>query len=114
MVTDSPRLLKAGVALARRTWARAVEELPRWSNATIDGYMCHQVGKSHMTALTQALEIDAAKCQLTYPTLGNVGPAAVPLTLALAVEAGRVRSGDHVALMGIGSGINVAMMSVTW
>jgi len=25
-----------------------------------------------------------------------------------------VKEGDHVALMGIGSGLNVTMMSVTW
>jgi 3-oxoacyl-[acyl-carrier-protein] synthase-3 len=67
-----------------------------------------------LTAVCQALGVPTQKCHLTYPTLGNVGPAAVPLTLALAVEAGRVKSGDHVALMGIGSGLNVSMMSVTW
>lgn len=114
MVTDSTRLLKAGVALARRTWGRAVEELPRWSPGGIDQFVMHQVGKSHMLAVCNALEIDIARCPLTYPTHGNVGPAAVPLTLALAVESGQVRPGDHVALMGIGSGLNVAMMSVGW
>lgn len=114
MVTDSTRLLKAGVALASRTWNQAVEELPRWSPSTIDQFILHQVGKSHLSAICTALNIPQQKCFLTYPHFGNVGPAAVPLTLALAEEAGRVRSGDHVALMGIGSGLNVSMMSVTW
>jgi 3-oxoacyl-[acyl-carrier-protein] synthase-3 len=67
-----------------------------------------------MSALCEALGIDLSKCFLTFPRLGNVGPAAVPVTLAMAAEAGRVRQGDHVALMGIGSGLNVGMMSVTW
>lgn len=114
MVTDSTRLLKAGVALAKRTWSRAMEELPGWSTGGIDTYVMHQVGKSHMLAVCGALGVDPNLCHLTYPTHGNVGPAAVPLTLALAAEAGRIRNGDHVALMGIGSGLNVAMMSVTW
>ena len=114
MVTDSTKLLKAGVALARRTWVRAAEELPGWNAAQIDQYICHQVGKAHLTALCDALSIPFARCFPTYMTFGNVGPAAVPLTLALAEEAGRVRPGDHVALMGIGSGLNVSMMSVTW
>lgn len=114
MVTDSTRLLKAGVALAGQTWADAAETLPRWSVGGIDQFILHQVGKSHMLAICNALDIPAQKCFPTYPTFGNVGPAAVPLTLALAEEAGRVRPGDHVALMGIGSGLNVAMMSVTW
>lgn len=114
MVTDSTKLLKAGVALAGRTWAHASEVLPNWSTGGIDQYILHQVGRSHMVAICQALGVPQQKCFPTYPTFGNVGPAAVPLTLALAEEAGRIRPGDHVALMGIGSGLNVAMMSVTW
>lgn len=118
MVTDSARLMKAGVALARRTWNVASEQLNTqlntWSDKGIGHYICHQVGASHMVALAEALGISMAKCVLSYPTHGNVGPAAVPLTLALATESGRVKEGDHVALMGIGSGLNVTMMSVTW
>lgn len=114
MVTDSTRLLKAGVSLARQTWLRAAGEIPNWSQDRIQHYVCHQVGKAHMSAICKALEIDEGRCHLTYPNFGNVGPAAVPLTLALAADAGRVRPGDHVALMGIGSGLNVAMMSLTW
>ncbi len=70
--------------------------------------------RAHMVALCDALGIDFQKCFLSFPQHGNVGPAAVPLTLALADEAGKLREGDHVALMGIGSGLNVSMMSVTW
>jgi 3-oxoacyl-[acyl-carrier-protein] synthase-3 len=114
MVTDATRLLKAGVQLAWLTWQLAASQIPRWSASGIAQFICHQVGKSHMIALCEALGIDLAKCFLTFPKHGNVGPAAVPLTLALAEEAGRVKRGDHVALMGIGSGLNVTMMSVTW
>jgi 3-oxoacyl-[acyl-carrier-protein] synthase-3 len=114
MVTDSTRLLKAGVSLAQQTWALAAEQFPSWSPVGIDQFICHQVGSTHMTALGDALGIDLARCFLTYPRHGNVGPAAIPLTLALADEAGRLHAGDHVALMGIGSGLNVTMMSVTW
>lgn len=114
MVTDSTRLLKAGVALARKTWASAADTLPNWSHGGIQHYVLHQVGKAHFAALCQALEIEPTRCHLTYPNFGNVGPAAVPLTLALAADSGRIRPGEHVALMGIGSGLNVAMMSLTW
>lgn len=114
MVTDSTKLLRAGVALARRTWEVAQRELPGWNDAAIQHYVCHQVGRAHMNALCQALGMTSTKCHLTFPNAGNIGPAAVPYTLAIATESGRVRAGDHIALMGIGSGLNVAMMSVTW
>jgi 3-oxoacyl-[acyl-carrier-protein] synthase-3 len=114
MVTQSTRLLKAGIELALKTWRHASAQMPGWAADTITHFICHQVGKPHMMALCQALGIDLEKCFLTFPQHGNVGPAAVPLTLALAEEAGKIHRGDHVALMGIGSGLNVTMMSVTW
>jgi len=114
MVTQSTRLLKAGVELALKTWAKASAQMPGWAADQINHFICHQVGKPHVMALCEALGIDLAKCPMTFQHHGNVGPAGVPLTLALAEESGRIRKGDHVALMGIGSGLNVTMMSVTW
>lgn len=114
MVTDSPRLLKAGVALARRTWALAQEKLPNWGDTHISHYMLHQVGRVHFDAICAVLGLAPDKCSRSYPLHGNVGPAAIPLTLSLAQDERRLESGDHVALMGIGSGINVSMMSLTW
>jgi len=114
MVTQSTKLLKAGVELALKTWALTARKIPGWSESSINHFICHQVGGPHLLALCQALGIDVQKCFLTFPKHGNVGPAAVPLTLALADESGRIRKGDHVALMGIGSGLNATMMSVTW
>jgi 3-oxoacyl-[acyl-carrier-protein] synthase-3 len=46
--------------------------------------------------------------------MGNIGPASVPIVLAHAVELGRIRRGDRVALLGIGSGLNCAMAEVVW
>ena len=36
-----------------------------------------------------------------------------PISLAQAGET-RLREGDHVGLLGIGSGLNCSLMSVTW
>jgi 3-oxoacyl-[acyl-carrier-protein] synthase-3 len=77
-------------------------------------FICHQVGATHMATFFQRLELDLDRAFLTYPEHGNVGPAAVPLTLGLAVEAGRVQGGDRVALMGIGSGLSCMMTEVEW
>lgn len=114
MVTDSVQLLKAGVELARQTWAVATEQLPGWSAEQFQQFICHQVGGAHMSAITSALGIPLERCMITYPYLGNVGPAAVPISLALASEQGALKVGDRAALMGIGSGLNVTMMAVRW
>jgi hypothetical protein len=39
---------------------------------------------------------------------------ALPITLALAVERGFIGPHEHVALLGIGSGINSLMIGVDW
>jgi 3-oxoacyl-[acyl-carrier-protein] synthase-3 len=43
-----------------------------------------------------------------------VGPAAIPITLSKALDEGRIHKNDRVALMGIGSGLNCAMMEISW
>ena len=118
MKTDGKALLQNGVELAAQTWALAQEKFG-WSVEVLNQYLCHQVGAKHMATLTSKLGVPVEKAFLTYPELGNTGPAAVPMALSLAVSgweygAATVKDGDRLALMGIGSGLTVAMMDVTW
>lgn len=114
MKTDASGLLTAGVALAKDTWEQAEQVLPNWSDDRIAQYAPHQVGARHCAALAQTLDITPSKMYLNFMSLGNIGPSAVPVSLAQAAEAGHVSRGDHVALLGVGSGLNCSMMSVTW
>ncbi len=114
MRTDAGALMTAGVRLAAETWQLAQETLPGWSDDQIALYAPHQVGARHMAAVAEALAITPSKLHLNFPVLGNVGPAALPISLAQAAEAGRLKPGDTVGLLGIGSGLNCSMMSVTW
>jgi acyl-CoA:acyl-CoA alkyltransferase len=113
MKTDAQKLLTNGVALAGRTWRLAMEQLA-WSDDVMAQYLCHQVGATHLATLGKELHLNLDKAFVTYPEHGNVGPAAIPLTLGLALEAGRVNDGDRLALMGIGSGLSCRMTEVVW
>jgi 3-oxoacyl-[acyl-carrier-protein] synthase-3 len=62
--------------------------------------------------LCETLGIDPAKVPLTFPLLGNVGPASIPITLSL--EADSLEPGDQVLLLGIGSGLNASAMELIW
>lgn len=114
MTADASKVLIHGVELAFKTWSEASETLDNWSNASISLYVPHQVSQRNMDVLHQKLGLPLEKFHLNFYTLGNIGPAALPITLAQADEQGRIQAGDHVALMGIGSGLNCSMMSVTW
>lgn len=113
MIVHARPLMEAGVNLAKRTWGEA-ERVFGWDAESIGLYVGHQVGKRHQQFLFESLNLNPARAFVTYPFLGNVGPASVPLTLALALERGRLVRGQRVALMGIGSGLNCSMMELQW
>ncbi len=113
MSTDSEALLHAGVALATETWALTQRELG-WTNADVDKVITHQVGKAHRQLLLEQLDLPLEKDYPTVELLGNTGAAALPTAMALAVQNGHIKSGDRVALLGIGSGLNSIMLGIEW
>ncbi len=109
MTTDTRALLEAGIDLAKRAWdeAGAAEE---WGDR--DLYIFHQVSEVHTNAMLDVLGIPAERVPKTFPHYGNIGPAAVPITLAVASEG--LQPGDSVVCMGIGSGLNVGVLELLW
>jgi len=115
MQTDAARLLEAGVTLAVDTWNAVHDQVDlRPAVPGLSQYALHQVGKANHDAVIQALGIPADLALRIYPALGNVGSAGVPLTFALALDQGLVPPGSRVGLMGIGSGLHVAMLGIEW
>jgi acyl-CoA:acyl-CoA alkyltransferase len=110
MQTDSEQLLLAGVALAGDTW----REFSAEQGGDFARFICHQVGSVHRQKLYETLGLDLAKDFSTFETLGNTGSVALPATLATAIEAGAIREGDRVGLLGIGSGLNCLMLALEW
>lgn len=109
MQTDSEALLHAGVNLATENWAATLQTLD-WQNSTVDKAFTHQVGKAHRKLLYDSLGLNPEIDFATVDFLGNTGAAALPVTTAIGLERGHVQTGDHVAMLGIGSGLNSIMM----
>ncbi len=113
MVTDTRILLSEGLKLATKTFQAAKIALG-WVASELDQFVIHQVSKVHTDSLVKLLGLDPEKVHAIYPEMGNIGPASVPIVLAKAVEVGRIRPGDRVALLGIGSGLNCSMAEIIW
>ncbi|MEC7986135.1 MAG: 3-oxoacyl-[acyl-carrier-protein] synthase III C-terminal domain-containing protein, partial [Myxococcota bacterium] len=113
MTTDPARLLAEGVKLAKETWQDLQPELDISSNRTKE-YALHQVGRANHDAVIRALRIPLNKAVRLYIDHGNVGACGVPLSLSALLERKRISHGERVALMGIGSGLNVMMLGVDW
>ena len=83
-----------------------------WSWSGMDRYITHQVSSVHTNAIVKAIGLDPKRVPVTYPHLGNVGPASIPITLDR--EQATLRAGDRVLLMGVGSGLNTGMLELAW
>jgi len=110
MTTDTHGLLVAGLDLAADAWEASKTDFD-WTDG-LDWYIFHQVSKVHTTMLCDRLAIDSSKVPLTFPKYGNVGPAAVPITLASVQD--QIQPGQRVLCMGIGSGLNTSFSEILW
>jgi acyl-CoA:acyl-CoA alkyltransferase len=113
MDTDSETLMREGIAAGVETFGRFLG-VAGWEPEDVDRTFCHQVGAAHRKLMLESLGLDLANDYATLETLGNTGAAALPVTVALGIARGLLRSGDRVALLGIGSGINCQMLAVEW
>ena len=113
MQTDSELLMKQGVQTGIDTMVDFLEN-SQISVSDIDRTVCHQVGTAHRKMMLESLGISPDIDYATFSWLGNTGSAALPISMAIGAEKEFIRSGDRVAMLGIGSGINCTMMNVRW
>ncbi|WP_147106898.1 3-oxoacyl-ACP synthase III [Nesterenkonia populi] len=111
MFTDARGLLEGGLELVMDAWEDAKAEFD-WEG--MDSYVTHQVSQLHTSSIIKAAKLDRKKVPVTYPELGNVGPASLPITLAREEAAGNLSRGSRVLCMGVGSGLNTAMVEIEW
>ena len=113
MMTDAASVLREGAVIAKNTYDKFLRTLG-WKRDGSDKVIFHQVGGAHRAALLDNLGISASKDFNTYEFLGNIGTVSLPLTAAIAEERDFLNSGDTVAFLGIGSGLNCMMLGWEW
>jgi acyl-CoA:acyl-CoA alkyltransferase len=113
METDSEKLMREGIRVGAETFPDLLAA-SGWSREDLNRTFCHQVGATHRKLMLEALGLDEQIDFATVSWLGNTGSAALPVTLAIALEQGLVRSGERIGLLGIGSGINCLMLAAHW
>lgn len=109
MYTDARGLLDGGIELVMNALEDAREHFD-WDS--MDTYVTHQVSQLHTSSIVKAAKLDKKRVPVTFPELGNVGPASLPITLSR--EADRLQPGDRVLCIGVGSGLNTAMLEIEW
>lgn len=111
MQTHSEDLLKAGIDLAKKSWNK-FQQVIGLGALDFDCTISHQVGKRHLMEFYKELDLNFEKDFSTFPYLGNMGSASIPITLAIALEKGKIYRGDKIGLFGIGSGLSSIILGL--
>lgn len=110
MTTDTKKLLRHGLKLVTDAWHEA--EADGWNFAGMDRYVTHQISTPYTSAIVEAVDLDPAAVPITFDRWGNVGPASIAMTLSEQAES--LSAGDRVMCLGVGSGLNTAILELAW
>jgi 3-oxoacyl-[acyl-carrier-protein] synthase-3 len=92
----------------------AAAEAAGRSLADIDLFAYHQANTRILAAVGERLGLDADRVIDCIDRYGNTSAATIPLALAQAEEAGRLRPGDAVLLAAFGGGLTWAATVIEW
>jgi len=82
--------------------------------AELDWFIPHQANIRIMNAIARRLGLPDSKVVATVDRHGNTSAASVPLALDVAVQDGRIRTGDLVMLQGVGGGFTWGSVLLRW
>jgi 3-oxoacyl-[acyl-carrier-protein] synthase III len=108
---DGPAIFKH----AARTFPPFLEEFLRdigWTISSIDALVPHQASGHGVKSISSRLGFTSDQVIFNLPTRGNCVAASMPLALTEAVEAGRIRRGDHVLLAGTAAGLTLGAIAL--
>lgn len=94
--------------------SRQVCEKAGLSLDDIELFIPHQANDRIIQASARSLQIPAERMFTNLERYGNTSAASVPIALCEAVEAGLVKRGDHLILVGFGAGLTWAAAAVQW
>ncbi|MBN1204637.1 MAG: ketoacyl-ACP synthase III [Myxococcaceae bacterium] len=84
------------------------------TTSQVDHFIAHQANLRILEAVMQRIEIPLEKCWINLDKYGNTSAASVPIALDEANRAGRLKRGDIVVMVAIGSGMTWGCAVVRW
>jgi 3-oxoacyl-[acyl-carrier-protein] synthase-3 len=82
--------------------------------AGVDLFVYHQANRRILDAVAERLGLDRSRVVDAIADHGNTSAASIPLALAAARDAGRLRGGDRVLLAAVGAGFVYGAGVLTW
>lgn len=80
----------------------------------VDWLLLHQANIRIMEHASKELNIPMDKVLKNIDEYGNTSAASIPLALAEAVRAGKIKPGDVIAISGFGAGLSWGAAVIRW
>jgi 3-oxoacyl-[acyl-carrier-protein] synthase-3 len=94
--------------------ARQAVERAGWQLDEIDLFIPHQANARIIESAAKTLRLSPDKVFVNLEKYGNTSAASIPIALCEALSAGKIKSGDHVVMVGFGAGLTWASCALTW
>lgn len=82
--------------------------------ADIELLIPHQANARILKSAARNLGLPQDKLFINVDRYGNTSAASIPIAICEAVEQGKLKAGDHVALVGFGGGLSWGSMVIEW
>ena len=103
------------VAFSSELFSAASDEMTRFVQATyaephrFDIWFPHSASSRLCDAVSQRLDLGERVYSRAFAAYGNVVSASIPAAMAMALEEGRLRRGDHIVLCPASAGMSLAL-----
>ncbi|MBM4764242.1 beta-ketoacyl-ACP synthase III [Bacillus sp. B15-48] len=84
------------------------------SKDDVDFLIPHQANIRIMEAARQRLELPVEKVSKTIHKYGNTSSASIPISIVEELEAGKIKDGDVVVMVGFGGGLTWGAIAMRW
>lgn len=85
-----------------------------WKLEEIDHFFMHHVAASTFDMIANGIGVDPNKFYHVIKNHGNMAAASIPFAMASAVEAGVLKKGDKIMMIGLASGISMSVQLMVW
>lgn len=102
---------------ATRVMAQASKQAAEqagWPLEKIDLFIPHQANVRIIDSAAKALKLPPEKVFVNLERYGNTSAASIPIALCEAIDADKVKPGDHLLMVGFGAGLTWASCAIQW
>jgi 3-oxoacyl-[acyl-carrier-protein] synthase-3 len=110
---NGPEVFRFAVHAMGRSAVRATEKAGLKSG-DISLFIPHQANVRIIESAAKRLGVEMERVFVNLDRYGNTSCGSIPIALSEAVQAGRIRDGDHIVLVGFGGGLAWASLVLRW